>query len=118
MAKKKVVSKKPKAKKAKELTRLGTALRTLGGLGGSAVGSLIGMPGSGGALGSSIGASLSKWLGSGDYEVSSNSILQRAEANGTIPAMHKEANRSLYDTRSMWLKFRGRLHLQLLINFQ
>lgn len=90
MAKKKVVSKKPKAKKAKELTRLGTALRTLGGLGGSAVGSLIGMPGSGGALGSSIGASLSKWLGSGDYEVSSNSILQRAEANGTIPAMHKE----------------------------
>lgn len=90
MAKKKVVSKKPKAKKAKELTRLGTALRTLGGLGGSAVGSLIGMPGSGGALGSSIGASLSKWLGSGDYEISSNSILQRAEANGTIPAMHKE----------------------------
>jgi len=89
MAKKKIVNSK-KAKKAKELTRLGSALRTLGGLGGTAVGSMIGMPTSGGSVGSSLGASLSRWLGSGDYEVSTNSIVQRANASGTIPAMHRE----------------------------
>lgn len=89
MAKIKIKNKKVK-KKTQELTRLGSALRSLGGLGGGALGSIIGMPTSGSSLGSSLGASLSRWLGSGDYEVNTNSILQRASSTGSIPTMHKE----------------------------
>nr|WRQ65428.1 structural protein [Tolivirales sp.] len=80
--------KKNKVKK-QELTRLGYALRTLGGLGGGAVGGLVGMPSSGSAVGSGIGAALSKWLGSGDYQVSSNSMVSSMKASGSIPMMHK-----------------------------
>lgn len=96
MAKKVVVQlpsrktkKKKPAVKAQELTRLGAALRGLGSLGGSALGGLIGQSGAGGSLGQSLGASLSKWLGSGDYTVSSNS-LTRLDASGNIPMMHKD----------------------------
>lgn len=49
------------------------------------------MPAAGGALGTSLGASLSRWLGSGDYTVSQNSIVQKMSPNGTIPAMHAES---------------------------
>ncbi len=86
---KRLVKKKNK-KKDQELTRLGSALRTLGGIGGGAVGGLFGYPISGSSLGTSLGASLSKWLGSGDYEVSTNSIIQRASSTNSIPNMHKE----------------------------
>jgi len=79
----------PKKAKSQEVTRLGSALRTLGGLGGTALGGLIGMPLSGGAVGTGLGASLSKWLGSGDYEVTKNSIVNRLEASGSVPEMHK-----------------------------
>ncbi len=78
-----------RAKRKSELTRLGSALRALGGLGGSAIGSLVGMPTSGGAMGTGLGASLSRWLGSGDYEVSKNSIVTRLETTGSVPEMHK-----------------------------
>jgi len=71
-----------------EVTRLGGALRTLGGLGGGALGSMVGMGQAGGALGTSLGASLSRWLGSGAYTVTRNSIVNRVDASGTIPAMH------------------------------
>jgi hypothetical protein len=71
------------------MTRLGRALRSLGGLGGGAVGGLIGMPGSGAAVGTGLGAALSKWLGSGDYQVSSNSMVSAMKASGSIPMMHK-----------------------------
>lgn len=84
---------KNKSKKAKvkqqELTRLGSALRALGGLGGGAVGGLIGMPSAGASVGSGLGAALSKWLGSGDYQVSSNSMVSSMKASGSIPLMHK-----------------------------
>lgn len=99
MAKKKSVKvvmqpqSKNKSKKSKmktqELTRLGSALRALGGLGGGAVGGLIGMPGTGANIGSGLGAALSKWLGSGDYQVSSNSMVSSMKASGSIPLMHK-----------------------------
>lgn len=82
-----VVKAKKKATKGAEMTRLGAALRTLGGLGGSAIGGLIGMPAAGSGVGTSLGAALSRWLGSGDYSVSSNSIVSRASDN--IPMMHK-----------------------------
>lgn len=65
---------------------LGQAIRTLGGIGGSALGAMVGMPQTGGSVGSSLGASLSKWLGAGDYSVSQNTIVQKA-AQG-IPMMH------------------------------
>lgn len=81
-------SKKSKVK-TQELTRLGSALRALGGLGGGAVGGLIGMPGTGASIGSGLGAALSKWLGSGDYQVSSNSMVSAMKASGSIPLMHK-----------------------------
>lgn len=78
-------------KSAKELTRLGAALRALGGLGGSMAGGLLGHPAAGGTLGTQLGASLSKWLGSGDYTVRANSIIDRtARGSDSIPNMHKD----------------------------
>ncbi len=82
------IAKRPK-KKSQEVTRLGGLLRTLGGLGGSAIGGLIGMPASGSSLGTGLGASLSRWLGSGDYEVTKNSIVNKLEMSGSVPEMHK-----------------------------
>lgn len=72
-----------------EMTRLGSALRALGGLGGSALGGLIGMPSSGASVGTGLGASLSRWLGSGDYEVNKNTIVNKLEMSGSVPEMHK-----------------------------
>ncbi len=74
-----------------EVTRLGAALRALGGLGGSAVGGLIGMPAGGASVGSSLGAALSKWLGSGDYTVGSNVIVKKAlKGSDSVPMMHQD----------------------------
>jgi hypothetical protein len=47
------------------------------------------MPSSGASVGSGLGAALSKWLGSGDYQVSSNSMVSAMKASGSIPMMHK-----------------------------
>lgn len=79
----------PKRAKRGETTRLGSLLRSLGGLGGGALGGLIGMPSSGSAVGTGLGASLSRWLGSGDYEVQRNSIVNKLEMSGSVPEMHK-----------------------------
>lgn len=75
-------------KRDKEMTRLGAALRGLGSLGGTALGSLVGAGGAGGGLGRQLGAGLSKWLGSGDYTLSKNSIVERASSD--VPMMHKD----------------------------
>lgn len=90
----------------KELTRLGSALRALGGLGGGSLGSMIGMGSEGRTFGSGIGAALSKWLGSGDYVVSANTITQRASA-GSIPAMHKEGQSIVVRHREFLTEVRG-----------
>jgi len=89
---KRVRKKKPaNTEKKKEMTILGSALRNLGGLGGSAIGSLFGMPGAGASAGSSLGATISKWLGSGNYAVKSNSIVSNVvRGSDAIPAMHNE----------------------------
>jgi hypothetical protein len=71
----------------KQIGLLGQALRGLGGLGGAALGGLAGHPGIGGAVGTSFGAAISKWLGAGDYQVSKNSLVTRASAS--IPTMHR-----------------------------
>jgi hypothetical protein len=90
--KKKIVIKlrNSKAAKKEEMTRLGSALRALGGLGGGALGSFIGQTNAGSSLGNSLGATISKWLGSGDYSISSNSIVNSMKSSGKIPMMHKD----------------------------
>lgn len=81
--------KQTRAKKTQELTRLGAALRTLGGLGGAALGGVVGQAGAGAGYGTSLGAMLSRWLGSGDYVVKSNSIVQSVlRSTDSIPSMH------------------------------
>lgn len=79
---------KTKQKQAQELTRLGKALRSLGGIGGSAVGNLVGQAEVGRNVGTGLGASLSRWLGSGDYTVRRNSVVASLKASDSIPSMH------------------------------
>lgn len=83
-----VQKKKNKAVK-QEITRLGAALRMLGRAGGGMAGGVIGLGQEGAGLGQSLGASLSRWLGSGDYTVRSNSLVTSLKASGTIPSMHR-----------------------------
>jgi hypothetical protein len=90
----------------REMTRLGSALRTLGGLGGTAIGSMMGMGATGGNLGTGIGAAISKWLGSGDYVVSANSITQRASA-GQVPSMHREGQSIVVRHKEFLTEVRG-----------
>jgi hypothetical protein len=79
----KTKSRKTSSATKQEVTLLGQALRSLGAAGG---GMLAGPTGS--AVGSSLGAAISKWLGSGDYTVESNSIVRSAKASSSIPMMH------------------------------
>lgn len=79
MAKRKVrFTTRSQKKKAPKKTRLGSALR----YGGRMLGGLVGA----GDLGHDAGAYLSRWLGSGDYRVGSNTLLS---ASTSIPDMHK-----------------------------
>ncbi len=50
----------------------------------------MGLGNEGAGIGTGLGASLSRWLGSGDYVVRENSIVTQS-ASGNIPAMHKES---------------------------
>lgn len=78
-------------KAPQQTTLLGHALRSLGTAGGAAIGGYFGNPAAGGAVGNSLGASISKWLGSGDYAVSSNSIVgQTLKSSDSIPNMHRD----------------------------
>lgn len=75
-----------KKKKEKEMTLLGGILRGLGGLGGGAIGGMAGFGPAGSALGTAAGGQLSKWLGSGDYTVSKNSLVLKG--SDSVPMMH------------------------------
>lgn len=76
-----------------EVGLLGQALRSLGGLGGSALGNIVGQADVGKSVGSSLGATISRWLGAGDYVVSTNSITSRvANGSAAIPMMHSTSN--------------------------
>lgn len=94
--KKILVQMKPAKNKSKQraqpqVSAVGKALRMLGGVGGSSLGALIGVPGLGGAAGTSLGGALSKWLGAGDYTVSENSVVQKSlKASSSIPMMHND----------------------------
>lgn len=87
--KKKAVKKQPRVRvKKSETTAVGQLIRQLGGMGGGALGAYAGMPAAGAVAGNSLGAAISKWLGFGDYSVSTNSVVSRASTG--IPMMHKE----------------------------
>ncbi len=105
MAKKKqtkiVIQAKPAKKKTKQKTKnttnptlLGSALRSLGAWGGGALGTYFGNPVVGASAGAGLGAAISRWLGSGDYSVSSNSLVSRFKGSGAIPMMHS-SNQSI-----------------------
>ncbi len=115
--KKIVIKTRPKKKKSSEVTRLGGALRALGGLGGRALGSLVGYGSEGASVGTSLGASLSRWLGSGDYTVSSNSIVQRVEASGSVPAMHKEGQSVIIRHKEFLGEIRGKQAFTVVAQF-
>lgn len=66
---------------------IGKALRGLGALSGSSLGAMVGQPSAGMNLGSSLGAALSRWLGAGDYQIRTNSIVSKASSS--VPMMHK-----------------------------
>ena len=94
MAKKKMAtisrkkSKKTKTSK-KDVGLLGKALRALGGAGGGMVGGMFGAPLAGAAAGTGLGATISRWLGAGDYTVASNSIVRSTlRSSENIPMMH------------------------------
>lgn len=72
----------------KEVSALGKIFRGLGSVGGATLGSLIGAPHAGAAAGRDLAGQLSTWLGAGDYELKSNSLVDRFKSNGQIPAMH------------------------------
>jgi hypothetical protein len=83
-----VIRPQKRNQKQQELTNLGWALRSLGGLGGAALGGMVGMPGAGTSHGTNLGAMLSRWLGSGDYSIGSNSIVTKLKSSTGIPMMH------------------------------
>lgn len=63
-----------------DLTRMGWALRKAGEMGGGMFGA--------GDIGRGLGASLSRWLGSGDYNLGRNSLVSQYANTGQVPAMH------------------------------
>jgi len=110
---------KRKLAKRREVTRLGSALRALGGLGGSAVGSLVGMPMAGAAHGTSLGATLSKWLGSGDYQVNNNSIVQQTlRGTSSIPSMHNNGQTVVVRHKEFVTEVRGSIAFKVRASFE
>nr|WRQ65446.1 structural protein [Tolivirales sp.] len=81
-------SKSKKTKQKDKVSAIGQALRVLGGIGGGAAGAFLGHGDLGRQAGTSLGAAISRWLGTGDYTVRSNTIVQSLKSSESIPAMH------------------------------
>jgi hypothetical protein len=113
--KKKAAKTKPKA--SQEVTRLGGALRMLGGLGGRALGGMIGYGDLGASAGTDLGAAISRWLGSGDYTISSNSLVTRVSANGTIPSMHRDGQTIVVRHKEFLTEVTGSTSFQVLTQY-
>lgn len=92
---------------SQEVTAVGKALRALGGIGGSAIGGYFGAPVTGGTVGTGLGAALSRWLGMGDYSVTSNSLVKQFGASGTIPSMHKDGQTVIVRHKEFLTEIRG-----------
>ena len=112
-------AKRTTTKSNHQVSAIGQALRALGGIGGTAAGAFFGAPGIGNTVGTGLGASLSRWLGSGDYTVSSNSLVTKAAA-GTIPSMHREGQSIIVRHKEYVSEIRGAISFtvrnQLAIN--
>jgi len=110
------VTTKPASGQAKQPGAVGKLLRSLGGLGGSALGSYVGAPAAGSAAGNSLGAAVSKWLGFGDYSVGTNSIVAKASTN--IPMMHKDGQTVTIRHREFIATVRSSTAFQVQQSFQ
>lgn len=104
-SKRRAAARKPQTKKEENVGAIGRALRLLGGAGGGALGAYAGNPVAGTAVGSSLGAALSKWMGFGDYAVKENSVVKRASTG--IPMMHKEGQSVVLRHREYIAQVRG-----------
>lgn len=104
-SKRRAAARKPQTKKEENVGAIGRALRLLGGAGGGALGAYAGNPVAGTAVGSSLGAALSKWMGFGDYTVKENSVVKRASTG--IPMMHKEGQSVVLRHREFIAQVRG-----------
>jgi hypothetical protein len=90
-----------------EVTALGKILRSIGSIGGGAAGSMLGSSAAGAKMGNGLGAMISRWMGQGDYTVSSNSIVQKASASGMIPNMHKDGQSIIVRHKEYLTEIRG-----------
>jgi len=78
-----------KQKKKTKTNKLTKAMRALGGVAGASIGTALGAPITGYVGGRKFGEQISKWLGSGDYIVQSNTLVKQSKrASSSIPAMH------------------------------
>lgn len=81
---------KNKPAPAKEVGAVGQLIRAIGRMGGGVAGTYLGAPVAGASIGHSLGASLSKWLGAGDYTVQANSIVRNTmKGSSSVPMMHR-----------------------------
>jgi hypothetical protein len=103
---KNATKKKAKTTQA-EVTAIGKILRSIGSIGGGALGSMVGASSAGSEIGHGLGGAISRWFGQGDYTVSSNSIVQRASAGGTIPNMHKDGQSIIVRHKEYLTEIRG-----------
>jgi hypothetical protein len=90
-----------------EVTALGKILRSIGSIGGGAAGTMLGSSAAGAKIGNGLGAMISRWMGQGDYTVSSNSIVQKASASGMIPNMHKDGQSIIVRHKEYLTEIRG-----------
>lgn len=104
-SKRRAAARKPQTKKEENVGAIGRALRLLGGAGGGALGAYAGNPVAGTAMGTGLGAALSKWMGFGDYTVKENSVVKRASTG--IPMMHKEGQSVVLRHREFIAQVRG-----------
>lgn len=115
-SKRRAAARKPQTKKEENVGAIGRALRLLGGAGGGALGAYAGNPVAGTAVGSSLGAALSKWMGFGDYTVKENSVVKRASTG--IPMMHKEGQSVVLRHREFIAQVRGSQNFAVQDSFQ
>lgn len=107
-----------KAKKNKQsVSAIGQALRVLGGLGGGAAGAFLGHGDLGRQAGTSLGAALSRWLGTGDYTVNSNSIVRTLRSSDSIPMMHLNNQSVVIRHKEFVGEIRGSTNFQISQSF-
>ncbi len=110
---------KQQAASQQETTAVGKALRALGGAGGAALGGYFGIPPTiAGAAGTTIASALSRWLGQGDYTVSTNSVVASSlKAASSIPSMHKDGQSIIVQHKEYLGEVRSSTSFQVLQSY-